>query len=101
MYVLKVSEITVKNLADYLKLDYQSLSEEEILELAAFLKASQSFVSDYTGLIPTQIDSHESFVIAVYVLVQDMYDNRTLYVDKSNLNRVVEMILDMHSVNLL
>ena len=100
MYVLKVSEITVKNLADYLKLDYQSLSEEEILELAAFLKASQSFISDYTGLTPTQIDSNESFVIAVYVLVQDMYDNRTLYVDKSNLNRVVEMILGMHSVNL-
>ena len=29
---MKVSEIAVKNLADYLKLDYQSLSEEEILE---------------------------------------------------------------------
>lgn len=98
---MKVSEITVKNLADYLKLDYQSLSEEEILELAAFLQSSQSFISDYTGLAPTQIDSHESFVIAVYVLVQDMYDNRTLYVDKSNLNRVVETILGMHSVNLL
>lgn len=98
---MKVSEITVKNLADYLKLDYQSLSEEEILELRAFLQASQSFISDYTGLVPTQIDTHESFVIAVYVLVQDMYDNRTLYVDKSNLNRVVEMILGMHSVNLL
>ena len=98
---MKVSEITVKNLADYLKLDYQSLSEEEILELAAFLQASQSFISDYTGLTPTQIDTRESFVIAVYVLVQDMYDNRTLYVDKSNLNRVVETILGMHSVNLL
>ena len=101
MYVLKVSEITVKNLADYLKLDYQSLSEEEILELAAFLQASQSFISDYTGLTPTQIDAHETFVIAVYVLAQDMYDNRTLYIDKSNLNRVVETILGMHSVNLL
>ena len=98
---MKVSEITVKNLADYLKLDYQSLSEEEILELAAFLQASQSFISDYTGLTPTQIDAHETFVIAVYVLAQDMYDNRTLYIDKSNLNRVVETILGMHSVNLL
>ncbi len=98
---MKVSEITVKNLADYLKLNYQSLSEEEILELATFLQAAQSFISDYTGLTSTQIDTHETFVIAVYVLVQDMYDNRTLYVDKSSLNRVVEMILGMHSVNLL
>lgn len=99
--MLKVSEITVKNLADYLKLDYQSLSEEEILELATFLKASQSFISDYTGLTSAQIDTHESFVIAVYVLVQDMYDNRSFYIDKSNLNRMVETILGMHSVNLL
>lgn len=99
--MLKVSEITVKNLVDYLKLDYQSLSEEEILELAMFLQSSQSFISDYTGLTSAQIDNHETFVIAVYVLVQDMYDNRSFYVDKSNLNQVVEHILNMHSVNLL
>lgn len=98
---MKVSEITVKNLADYLKLEYQSLAEEEILELATFLQASQSFISDYTGLTSTQINTHETFVIAVYVLVQDMYDNRSYYIDKNNLNRVVEAILGMHSVNLL
>ncbi|MFR1178838.1 MAG: head-tail connector protein [Bacilli bacterium] len=98
---MKVSEITVKNLADYLKLDYSSLAEEEIIELATFLQVAQRFVADYTGLSNDEIDEHETFVIAVYVLVQDMYDNRSYYVDKSNLNRVVEMILGMHSVNLL
>ncbi len=98
---MKVSGITVKNLADYLRLDYSTLSEEEILELATFLQASQVFIEDYTGLTSSQIDSHEPFVIAVFVLVQDMYDNRSYYVDKSNLNQVVEHILNMHSVNLL
>ncbi len=98
---MKVSEITVKNLSDYLKLDYQSLSEEEILELAAFLQAAQRFIADYTGLSDDKIDENETFVIAVYVLVQDMYDDRCYYVDKSNLNQVVEHILNMHSVNLL
>lgn len=98
---MKVSEITVKNLADYSKLDYQSFSEEEILGLAAFLQAAQRFIADYTGLSDDKIDENETFVIAVYVLVQDMYDNRSFYVDKSNLNRVVEMILGMHSVNFL
>lgn len=98
---MKVSEITVKNLADYLKLDFESLSEEEKAELSTFLSSAKAFISDYTGLTSAQIDTHESFVIAVYVLVQDMYDNRTFYVDKSNLNRVVETILGMHSVNLL
>ena len=98
---MRVSEITVKNLADYLRLDYSTLSEEEILELATFLQASQVFIEDYTGLTSIQIDSHETFVIAVFVLVQDMYDNRSYYVDKSNLNQVVEHIFNMHSVNLL
>ena len=96
-----VSDITVKNLADYLKLDYSSLAEEEILELAAFLNAAETFIVDYTGLTLSQIDEHESLTVAIYVLVQDMYDNRTYYVDKNNLNRVVSMILDMNSINLL
>ena len=95
------SDITVKNLADYLKLDYSSLAEEEILELAAFLNVAETFIIDYTGLTLSQIDEHESLTVAIYVLVQDMYDNRTYYVDKNNLNRVVSMILDMHSINLL
>lgn len=96
-----VSEITVKTLANYLKLDYGSLAEEEILELATFLQASIRFICDYTGLPEVDLDEHETFIIAVFVLVQDMYDNRSFYVDKSHLNRVVETILGMHSVNLL
>lgn len=96
-----VSAITIKNLADYLKLDFESLTEEETAELSTFLSSSKAFISEYTGLNSEEIDGHETFVIAVYVLVQDMYDNRCYYVDKSNLNQVVEHILNMHSVNLL
>ena len=40
-------------------------------------------------------------VYAVLVLVQDMWDTRTLYVDKGNVNRTVESILNLHSINLL
>lgn len=47
------------------------------------------------------LDAYPDFVIVVYVLVQDMYDNRSLYVDKNNLNKVVDTILGMHSINLL
>jgi hypothetical protein len=53
--------------------------------------------ADYTA----GIDAFEDFVIAVYVLCQDMYDNRSMYVDKTSMNRVVETILGMHSINLL
>ena len=98
---MKVSEITIKELSDYLKLDFESLTEEEKAELSTFLSSAKAFILEYTGLNSEEIDGHETFVIAVYVLVQDMYDNRCYYVDKSNLNQVVEHILNMHSVNLL
>jgi hypothetical protein len=47
------------------------------------------------------LDAFEEFYIVVMVLCQDMYDNRTYYVDNQNLNKVVQTILDMHCRNLL
>lgn len=98
---MKVNEITVKNLADYLKLNYSELSDEEIVELSTFLQSAKAFITDYTGLSASEIDNHESFVVAIFVLVQDMYDNRSYYVDKNHINQVIETILGMHSINLL
>ncbi|MDF2537414.1 MAG: hypothetical protein K0S76_435 [Herbinix sp.] len=54
-----------------------------------------------TASYKTGIDAFEEFSIAIYVLCQDMHDNRSLYVDKTNLNKVVDAILGMHRVNLL
>ena len=101
MAISKVSEITNKELADYLRLEYADLTESEKAELDTLLNVAKTFIGSYTGLTAEQLDTHPEFVIVVYVLVQDMYDNRTLYVDKNNLNKVVETILGMHSVNLL
>lgn len=98
---MKVSEITNKELADYLRLTYEYLSESEKQELDVMLNVSKKFITSYTGLTIEEVDEHEDFVIVVYVLVADMYDTRSMYVDKSNLNKVVENILGMHSINLL
>lgn len=98
---MKVSEITNKELADYLRLAHSELTESEKVDLDTLLIIAKSYISSYTGLTADGIDSHEDFVIVVYILVQDMYDNRTLYVDKNNINKVVDSILGMHSINLL
>ena len=94
---MKVSEITTKNVAEYLRLDDGSDSEN----LQPLLTAAIEFVKSYTGLKPDEIDKHEDFYIVIMVLCQDMYDNRCMYVDKNNLNKVVDTILGMHCVNLL
>ena len=99
--VSKVSEITIKDIADYIRLNDYVGSEME-----TYLNIAKNYISSYTGIPVTSeegesLDDFPDFVIVVYVLCQDMYDNRTLYVDKSNINKVVQSILDMHARNLL
>jgi hypothetical protein len=101
MAISKVSEITDKELAVYLRLEYAELTEEEKVDLDTLLGVAKAFVKSYTGLTAEVIDTHSEFIIVVYVLAQDMYDNRTMYVDKNSLNKVVETILGMFSINLL
>lgn len=106
---MKVSEITVSNVAEYLKFDDPAhLSTSETIQINALLNASKAFITSYTGIPETSeneddetLDSHEDFYIVVLVLCQDMHDNRSMYVVKSNLNKVVSTILDMHCRNLL
>lgn len=95
--ITKVSEITVNYLAEYLRI--YDLDENEIALLNNLLNVAKSYIKSYTG--QDDLDKYQDFVIVTLVLVQDMYDNRTLYVDTKNLNTVVETILGMHSVNLL
>lgn len=99
MSVVKVSDITITDVINYLRLDEVSEADRAFLETA--LSSAKSFVYNYTGLSSEQADLYSEFVIAIYVLCQDMFDNRTLYVSSSNVNKVVEAILGLHSVNLL
>ena len=94
-----VSKITHTDIAEYIRLS--EVSDEEKIFLTNLIKVAISFIKSYTGLTDEEVDKHEDFIIVVYILCQDMYDNRSLYVDKSNLNKVVETILGMHCVNLL
>lgn len=97
----KVSKITTKEIANYLRLD-----EYEEEELATYLNIAKNYISNYTGIPVTSIkegeetlDTFSDFIIVVYILCQDMYDNRAMYVDSSNINKVVQTILDMHTRN--
>ena len=99
--VSKVSEITIDDVADYLR-----LTDYEGSDIETYLNIAKNYISNYTG-IPEgtedddegteTLDSYADFVIVVYVLCQDMYDNRSMYVDKGNINKVVQTILDMHT----
>lgn len=97
--ITKVSDITPMSLADYLRLP--EVTAEDINTLDNLLIISKAYISNYTGRTVDELDNFQDFVIVVLILCQDMWDNRALYVDKTNLNHVTETILGMHSVNLL
>lgn len=97
MEVSKVSDIEPESVAEYLRLDEVTESEKDTLNMLIFI--ATSFIENYTGI--NDLDKYPEFVIVVLILCQDMWDNRTMYVDSKDLNNTVQSILAMHSVNLL
>ena len=89
----KVSEITTMDIADFIRIG--EVSDDDEKQLQTFLTVAKDYIANYTAL--TDLDEYADLVLAVYVLCQDMYDNRSLYIDKNNPNKVVQTILDMHT----
>ena len=99
MKVSKVSDITEESVADYLRLD--EVNDSEINTLTTLISIATSYIKSYTGLDDAGVDKYPEFVIVVLTLCQNMWDNRTMYVDSKYLNNTVQSIIAMDSVNLL
>ena len=100
---MKMSELSVLSAVNYLRLDYGSLDDSEKDEIEMLIRAARDYVKSYTGLSDDEVDEHEDITVAALILVQDMFDNRSRYVQNtsSQPNRTVETILNMHCVNLI
>lgn len=100
--IKKVSEITYEDIAKYMRLSEIDAEDEE--DLKTYLEIAINYIENYTGISrktteSENLDSYSDFVIVVYILCQDMYDNRCMYVDGKELNNTVKTILDMHTRN--
>lgn len=96
--VSKVSEITVDDLIDYIRAPDDAKTRGR---LSILLRAAKSYIRSRTGLTDAEMDDYSEIVIAVYIIVQDWYDNRTLYAQKGEVSPTVQTILDMHARNLI
>lgn len=97
--ITKISEITYQDVAEYIRLS--EVTEGDQATLTNLINISIDYISKYTGVAVENLDNYNDMVIVVFVLCQDMWDNRTMYVDNTNLNKVVETILGLHQINLL
>lgn len=92
-----ISAITIDDVKNYLRLSESTDADNTLLE--SIMKAAKEYIKDYTGV--DDVDSKDAFSIVYYALIQDMWDNRSLYVSDGKVSEVVGSILGMHSVNLL
>lgn len=98
--VEKVSDITAQDIADYLRIPEPTT--DDLNFITSTIGVAVDYILKYTGIKDAAtLDTYKDMVIVVFVLCQDMYDTRALYVDNSNVNRVVENILGLHQRNLL
>ena len=101
---MKMSELTVKDAARFLKLFPEDLAAPGFVdELRAMLDAARAIVRETTGNDAEQCDKHPDLAIAALILTQDMFDNRTRYTKAADAgeNRTLAAILGLHDRNLV
>ncbi len=98
---MKVSEVTVEILSDYLRLD--DPTEIERAEISRMMVSARHYIKARTGLSDEGVDANEDITAAFFILVADQFDNRNMLIETkaSSQNPAVAAILDMHAVNLL
>ena len=102
---MTVSGLKTTDLINYLHIDAEDVTTMEAALLQGYLESAKSYACAYTGLTVTELDIHPEAAVAVLCLAGDMYTNRDMYTggakNASAVNRTVETILGMHSVNLV
>lgn len=96
---MEISKLTTEDVKHYLRI-VESDEHDDAL-IASILNGAKSYVSGQTGLSMDEMDKYSDLTIAILIICQDMYDNRSMYVDKNNLNKTVESIISMHSSHLV
>ena len=94
---MKISDISLIDIKNYLHVYH----DEDDKLITAILQAAKSFVRNYTGLSGEKLNISDDLSVAVFILSAELYDNRVYTVDNTDVNPVIQTILDMHSVNLL
>lgn len=94
---MKISEISLIDVKNYLHVYH----DEDDKLITAILYAAKSFVRNYTGLPDEKLNISDDLSVAVFIISAELYDNRVYTMDNTDVNPVIQTILDMHSVNLL
>lgn len=94
---MKISEVTIEDLKEYSNIYF----DEDPKNLKMILESVKAYIIGYTGLTIDKLDTKEDITMALFILANDLYDNRSFTVENDKINPVIESILNMHCINLL
>lgn len=94
---MKVSDITLEDLKQHLRVDF----EDDDLYIMSLLDVAKSYIKNYTGLDEDKINTIDELSSVVFMIVCELYENRTATIEKGALSMIYDSILNMHSYNLL
>ncbi len=91
---MKMSEVSVADLMEYLRED------EESALLSSILSAGKRYVVNYTGRTAEELDEDEEVAIALLAVCADLYDKRGV-ISSVNLseNQLITGILESNRIN--
>ena len=97
---MKFTEVTIEDLKNYCRVDY----DDDDTLFSTILEGAKAHIRTYTGLNDIKLDTLPDTTIALFIISNEMYDNRegTRNDNKSvKFNEVLDRILGSHSINLL
>lgn len=94
---MKLSQVQISDLKQYANV-YHNADDNTF---SIILTAAKQFIVTYTGLQLYDLEQYEDITVALFVLCNELYDNRDFTCDPKSVNFVVKQILDSHSVNYL
>lgn len=96
---MKVSEITLEQVLDYLRIDDASTVEET--EVQMFMDSAKATILATTGLTQEEVDTHPDLVHPYFLLISDQFDNRNGLIENktATVNHSIMETIRRHAVN--
>lgn len=94
---MKVSDLTLDNIKQYLRVD----GTDDDLLLNALLAASIQYCSSYMGCTSKELDKYDDVTIVVLALISDSYEVRQFTTSTVTLNPIMQGVLDLHCSNFI
>lgn len=102
---MKVKNITKNYLASYMRLELENFENADRKKEEKFLEdlilSAKKIICSHNGLTEEEVNESDELAIAVCILCSEMYERRTMILDKDSSNKVFETILGLSDENLL